>query len=83
MPQALAVEQDCWILPENAAALEVFDACHTQWNYLASMAGVFPTGLRYQDVLSVMRTLYPDEDARALFLKVQVMERAQLNLLQQ
>ncbi len=68
---------ECAVWPENAAALEVFLACATQWR-MAPMGGV--TGLDYAGVEATLRLLRVP-DRRAVFRDLQVMEHAALKAL--
>lgn len=68
------------VWPENAASVELFCRCATQWNVVAGMAGLVHIGLRYEAVEPVMR-MRRAKDRAALFDDLQVMEGAALAVL--
>lgn len=70
-----AAEEEFELWPENVEALSVFMKLQTQWRY--GMAGI--TGLDYSGVLAVL-TFMGIAHTPDLFGKIQVMERAVLNL---
>lgn len=63
--------------PENAASVEFFCRCATQWNVAAGMAGLYYLGLRYEAVESAMR-MRRVKGRATLFDDLQVMEGAAL-----
>ena len=73
------------VLPENWAAVQCFLDCQTQWRIrtLVSMAGSLTIyeGLNYTGVKVVMDTLYTDQNPKDLFMRLQIMEREALALL--
>jgi hypothetical protein len=68
--------------PENVPAVLLYLACDTQWRH-AGMTGV-PTGLNYDGVRAVMdMQAIPPADRPALFVDLQTLERAQLQVVHQ
>jgi len=65
------------LLPENVAALDLYNDCATQWN---TSANGFLVGLNYQGVESVMRIQgIQKKEMPRIFLQLQVLERETIN----
>jgi hypothetical protein len=77
LPKQEAEDPKFLVDPENWDAVETFCRCATQWSY-GVMGGVI--GLIYPDVKTVLDLTQPKKRHRELFLAIQIMEQAALEI---
>jgi len=73
---AIRVENDCLIWPENWPTVEVFLSLSSQWNVFipALGGGVVWRGIPHSEVEPTIRMLGFGHDIRTIFIGIKVME---------